>query len=144
MSQEIAQIFNPLASKLNPKDSSDGFRLFDLVLQKIIGTLFTFALIAFFLYLIIGAIKWIISGGDKGQLESARNQITHALLGLVILLSLFAIARIIETLFGVCILNIDLGPLKITGSGAGHICGVPLPATYPTPGLPPGDRGSQL
>ncbi|MGD8744551.1 MAG: hypothetical protein PVJ52_03090 [Candidatus Woesebacteria bacterium] len=69
------------------------------------------AAIVFFFILVIGGIKWITSGGDKGQTEAARNQITAALVGLVIVFSAWAIIQIIQVLFGVNILGgLDLSP----------------------------------
>ena len=44
--------------------------------------------IIFFFMLIIGGIRWILSGGDKANTESARNQITAALIGLITYLQL--------------------------------------------------------
>lgn len=48
------------------------------------------ALLVFF-YLIWGGIEWITSGGDKGKTESARNKITAAVVGLIILAASYAI-----------------------------------------------------
>jgi hypothetical protein len=59
------------------------------------------AAIVFFFVLVIGGIRWIISGGDKSQTEQARSQITAALVGLVIVFSAWAIAGLIGTFFGV-------------------------------------------
>ena len=59
------------------------------------------AAIVFFFMLIIGGIRWITSGGDKGQTEAARNQITAALIGLVIVFAAWAIANLIEIFFGI-------------------------------------------
>ena len=67
--------------------------------------------IIFFFLLLIGAIKWISSSGDKARLEGAQKQITHALVGLVILLSIFAIISVIESIFGISITNISLPTL---------------------------------
>jgi hypothetical protein len=50
--------------------------------------------------LIMGAIQWITSGGDKGAVQSAQSKITNAVIGLVILLSLFALLRVIGDFFG--------------------------------------------
>ena len=58
--------------------------------------------------LVIGGIKWILSGGDKAHTEGARNQITAALVGLVIVFSAWAIIQLINTFFGVNILQLDL------------------------------------
>jgi hypothetical protein len=63
--------------------------------------------VAFFFILVIGGVKWIISGGDKAHTEGARNQITAALVGLVIVFSAWAIVALIQTFFGVNLLNLE-------------------------------------
>lgn len=69
--------------------------------------------IGFFIMLLVGAVQWIFSGGDKGAVENARNRITHALVGLVLMFSAFAIIKAVEAIFGINLLLIDLGPLII-------------------------------
>jgi len=59
------------------------------------------AAIAFFFMLVLGGIRWITSGGDKGKTEAARNQITAGLVGLVIVFAAWAILTLIENFFGV-------------------------------------------
>lgn len=66
------------------------------------------AAIVFFFILVIGGIKWIASGGDKAQTEGARNQITAALVGLVIVFAAWAILALIKTFFGVDIFQLTL------------------------------------
>jgi hypothetical protein len=65
------------------------------------------AAVIFFFMLVIGGIRWIASGGDKGQTEAARNQITAALVGLVIVFAAWAIAALIHSFFGVDILHLN-------------------------------------
>ncbi len=76
-------------------------------IENIISAAISFALIAaaivFFLMLIIGGIKWMMSGGDKAQTESARNQVTAALVGLVIVFAAWAIANLLSSFFGITI-----------------------------------------
>ena len=48
-----------------------------------------------FMYLIWGGIEWITSGGDKGKTESARNKITAAIVGLIVLASAWAILLLV-------------------------------------------------
>jgi hypothetical protein len=69
--------------------------------------------LAFFFILVIGGVKWIISGGDKAHTEGARNQITAALVGLVIVFSAWAIIQLINTFFGVNILELTLPSARI-------------------------------
>lgn len=76
------------------------------IIQRAIGIVLVVAAVVFFFVLVIGGIKWILSGGDKAQTESARNQITAALVGLVIVFAAWAIVRLIESFFHVPILNL--------------------------------------
>ncbi len=68
------------------------------------------AALAFFFIFVIGGIKWITSGGDKGKVESARSQITAGFIGLVIVFAAWAILDIIENFFDVNLrsFNLDL------------------------------------
>lgn len=68
--------------------------------------------IAFFFILVVGGVKWILSGGDKAHTEGARNQITAALVGLVIVFSAWAIAGLIDSFFGINILKLDIQSIK--------------------------------
>lgn len=80
---------------------------------KIITTGINIALIlaavGFFAFLVMGAMQWISSGGDKEGVEKARKKITSALIGLTILFSVYALALLSQTIFGVNI----LAPLTI-------------------------------
>ncbi len=64
------------------------------------------AALVFFFILVIGGIRWIASGGDKAQTEAARNQITAALVGLVVVFAAWAILALIKTFFGIDVLNV--------------------------------------
>lgn len=85
--------------------------------QRFIPSLITLSLvigsIIFFFTLLIGAIQWISSGGDKGALEAAKGKISNALIGLVVLFSVFAVAKLIETFFGISILTLDISSLVL-------------------------------
>ena len=61
-------------------DASNMGRLINSALTLI----FIIATIAALIWLIYGAFKWILSGGDKTAVEEARNHITAAIIGLVI------------------------------------------------------------
>lgn len=61
--------------------------------------------LVFFFVLIMGGLKWVMSGGDQKNVEAARNQITNALIGLAIVFATFAIMKLIEVIFGITILN---------------------------------------
>lgn len=65
-----------------------------------INALFVLAVIIFFFMLVLGGIRWISSGGDKGQTEAAKSQITSAIIGLVITLSSYAILELVALVLG--------------------------------------------
>lgn len=83
--------------------------LVNLSFTDILQKLIQFALVAggiiFFFMLLWGGVQWIMSGGDKGQTEAARNRITAALVGLVIIFSAWAIASLIKAFFNIDIIN---------------------------------------
>ena len=71
----------------------------------LVGAVLIIAGLLFFFMLVLGGIKWIMSGGDKGKTEEARNQITAALIGLIIVFAAWAIIILIQQIFGVNLLN---------------------------------------
>ena len=78
---------------------------FSQVVSAAIQIVLVVAAIIFFFMLVLGGLKWITSGGDKGKTEGARSQITAALVGLVIVFAAWAIVQLIEAFFGVSILS---------------------------------------
>lgn len=55
--------------------------------------------------LILGGLSYITSQGDKMQVDKAQKILTYALVGFVIIVASYAIARVIETVFGVAIVS---------------------------------------
>jgi len=83
------------------------------LITKAVEMVFIAGIIFFFFMLIIGGVQWIASGGDKQAIESARGRLTNALIGMVILLGSYAILKLIGLIFGIDILTLDIGGLKI-------------------------------
>lgn len=90
-----------------------GIEFFQDLIPNLVGLAFVIGALIFFFIMVIGAIQWITSGGDKTAIEGARGKIANALVGFVILLSLFALLKVIENFFGIDILKLDIGPLMI-------------------------------
>ena len=86
-----------------------GVEFLNKLLPNMVGLAFVIGIVIFFFVFIFGAIQWITSGGDKAGLESARSKIVNALVGIILLFSVFVILKIIEDFFGINILTIDLG-----------------------------------
>lgn len=85
----------------------------NIFIPNAIGLLFVVGVVGFMFMMIWGAVQWIFSGGDKGAIEGARGRITNALLGIILLLSTFAIIKLVETFFGINILTIDIAGMFI-------------------------------
>ena len=74
----------------------------------LINVLFIIAALATFLYLVLGGIQWITSGGDSKKTEAAGKQITNALIGLVIVAVSWAIMKLVGTVFGIDVFNLKI------------------------------------
>lgn len=80
--------------------------LFTSTLSKIIGVLTVVSFIWFTFQIIIGALRIVMSGGDKAALEGARKQITNGILGVVITVVAIFLVDLVGTILGIpAILN---------------------------------------
>lgn len=75
------------------------------LISALVGTTLIIAALLAFLYLILGGIKWITSGGDKAGMEEARNKITHAIVGLIIVGAAWSIMTLVQNFLGVQIIG---------------------------------------
>src|SRR3989344_4955784 len=75
------------------------------VIQALIRFVLIFAFVVAFVMLLIGGIRWIMAGGDEKAVEKARNTITAALIGLVVILVAYALIRIVELFFNVNVIT---------------------------------------
>lgn len=75
------------------------------IISNAVTILITIAVVAVLFMLIFGAFEWIISGGDKEKVANARNRITHALIGLVILGLAFVIVKVVGSIIGVDVMS---------------------------------------
>jgi len=65
------------------------------VVMATIQTFVLFAAFAALIYLLWGASLWITSGGEQEKLEKARLQMTHAVLGIILLIAVLGIFTVI-------------------------------------------------
>ncbi len=68
---------------------------------SIITAVMAIAVLAAFIFIVMGAFEWITSGGEKGNVEKARNKITGAIIGLIILAATFVIIILVQNFLGV-------------------------------------------
>lgn len=103
----VSQPAKPVISKITADGSgffiTDIGRLFQSILTLV---LFGSALLVF-AYLIYGGVEWILSGGDKGKTEAARNKITAALVGMAIVASAYALMNVVAYFFGIDVFNLQ-------------------------------------
>ena len=102
-----------LADTIDLKPATGNFvNLGNLTMPQVVSALIRFsvviAAIVFFFILVVGGIQWIASGGDKAQTEAARNRITSALVGLVIVFAAWAIVALINTFFKIDIFSLTI------------------------------------
>lgn len=75
------------------------------LIGQVINFAFIIAIIIALIFLIYGGIKWITSGGEKTDVEGARNHVIAAVVGLIIVFLSYVIINIVVTFFTSSSLN---------------------------------------
>jgi len=97
---------------------------FDMVLTFVLRFFFIIAGLAALIYLLLGALAWITSGGNKENVDKAQQKIQAAVIGLIVIFAVLAVVVLLENILG---LGLGIGqPIKFPK----------LINTTPTP-LPP-------
>jgi hypothetical protein len=78
------------------------------VISGVVTILLIAATIIALFFLIFGGIRWVTSGGDKAKVESARNTIIAAIIGLVIAFLAYFILTLVLSFFGLSLTNIQI------------------------------------
>lgn len=74
---------------------------FGILLSNLFSAIMLVAVLLVLVFFLWGAIEWITSGGDKGKVEGARNKITNAAIGLIVLAATTAVFLLIEQFLGI-------------------------------------------
>lgn len=82
----------------NPDQAQSGatFLSYFITLWRALITVGALAVILMFLW---GAIEWITAGGDSGKVSKARDKITQAIIGMILLVGSFVIIGFIGQVF---------------------------------------------
>lgn len=97
------------------KDRPPSFACLPSVVKNIIDGLLFFSGTVAMVFIVFAGIKYLLSRGDPKQIEGAKHTLTYAIIGLIVVLSVFLILHFLE-----------------------YITGVPLNfPTFPEPELPP-------
>ncbi len=69
------------------------------ILGRVITLIFIIAIVIALIFLIWGGIRWILSGGDKGKVDTARQTIIAAVIGLVVIFLSYFILNFVVRIF---------------------------------------------
>lgn len=96
-----AQITNPVIGELGqPEDVEDGSKFIGYTVY-LWRTSISLGALAVILYFIWGAFEWLTAGSDSKKTETARQKITNAVIGLILMVSSFTLMSFIsKVLFG--------------------------------------------
>lgn len=92
---------------------------FELFLTRLLTGIMTVAAILVFIFLLWGAFDWISSNGEKSKTESARNKMTGAVMGILVLSVVLVIFMFIQSILGIQV--IDFGTTPATPPGPATI-----------------------
>ena len=83
---------------------------FDMVLTFVLRFFFIIAGLAALIYLLLGALAWITSGGNKENVDKAQQKIQAAVIGLIVIFAVLAVVVLLENILG---LGLGIGqPIK--------------------------------
>lgn len=105
-------IHNPILGE-DPNKINYPIGFLQAFIPKLINVGFIIAVIVFIFVLLWGGISWMTAGGDKQKVEDARSKVTNGIVGLFVVFLVFVIIQVVEMLFGIDIMELDLGILKI-------------------------------
>lgn len=80
----------------------------DFIFENVVSALLALGGIVLFLMLLSGGFKYLTSGGDPKATEGAKNTLTYAIGGLVLLAGSYLILRIISDFTGADVTNFSI------------------------------------
>lgn len=111
----LAAITNPVLPKAIGDAGSgdgDGGKVIGMLVGNIIGGIMIAGFLLSMVFVLLGGLSWITAGGDKAQLESARNKITNAIIGLIIVASIWAVMSLIGPFLGIDFPTLPIPTIK--------------------------------
>ena len=82
--------------QINKKDIGFAIPSLGDLLTFLIRIFFIVAGLAALLFLLTGALSWVTSGGNKENVDKARDKITNAVVGLIIIVAVLAVIVTLE------------------------------------------------
>ncbi|TSC88773.1 MAG: conserved membrane protein of unknown function [Microgenomates group bacterium Gr01-1014_5] len=94
---EVAGSPNPQTGKVDVAT----IKGLEAIFENVISVALSFAGIVLFVMFLTGGFRYLTAGGDAKAVEAAKGTLTHAILGLVVLILAWIIIQFIEVLTGV-------------------------------------------
>lgn len=88
---------SPLAEKYD----FGGYQNLGHFISTLLPTIFSIAALGVVFYFLLGAFKWLSSGGNKEGISSARGMITHSIIGFFLLMMIFLIMQFLPEFLGI-------------------------------------------
>lgn len=110
MMKQLAQgIVNPvLPGSLGSGGSNAGPSAVGSIISALVGGFLILSFVAALVYMLLGGFDWLSSGGDKAKLQSARDKITNALVGLIVVGASWAVMMIVGNFTGIDFPNLQI------------------------------------
>lgn len=85
-------------SNVMVNEATLGFEIpnFSTLLTFLIRFIFVVAGVIALIMMLWGALSWVTSGGDKGNVENARNKIVQAVVGILLIIVVVAVVATLE------------------------------------------------
>lgn len=97
------ELYNPAIAGMFGRLQTN-FALTNLI-ATVWRTAITLGGLALLVMLIQGALSWVTSGGDKSKVEAARERMTQAVIGMLVLVGTVAISAFIGAMLGINLLQ---------------------------------------
>jgi hypothetical protein len=86
---------------------SGGINVVEKLFKNSFSLMIILCIVLALIFIILGGIQWITSGGDKTKLQAARSKLTWSIIGLVIAFSAFFIVALIGFFFKVDLMKFN-------------------------------------
>jgi hypothetical protein len=96
---------------------TNGIGILQTAISTSIGLMTVIAFIWFTYLFIIGAIGIMTAGGDKQKLQTSRDKIVNALIGIVVVILAVSVISLVGYIFGIPFLNLTVLFNQVTGAG---------------------------
>lgn len=83
---------------------------------RMLSAIMVIAALLLLIYLLWGGISWITAAGDSSKISAARDRMTQAVIGIIVLASSLAIFMLVQSFLGVEIFTFGGSTSSSTGS----------------------------